>query len=141
MREAAELIPAVLDLFCCPVLCFKRAPVASSPCRLGLTKLPFRFPAVLAGFFYSPSLKQRLCRRRRCVCRRHRSAYNRQKRKTGSQCVRILSAVVPGGLSFELNQCLRQGVLSLHKGRALACTEPFRIPLAGKVRSGHVTVS
>ncbi|CAM9779456.1 unnamed protein product, partial [Laminaria digitata] len=49
------------------------------------------------------------------------------------QCVRILSAVVPNDLSFELNQCLRNGVLSLQKGHALACTEPFRIPLAGNV--------
>ncbi|CAM9239935.1 unnamed protein product [Ectocarpus sp. 12 AP-2014] len=49
------------------------------------------------------------------------------------QCVRILSAVVPGDLSFELNQCLRNGVRSLQNGHALACTEPFRIPLAGKV--------
>lgn len=50
------------------------------------------------------------------------------------QCVRILSSVVPNDLSFELNQCLRNGVLSLQKGHELACTEPFRIPLAGKVR-------
>eukprot|EP00903_Cladosiphon_okamuranus_P019215 g17669.t1 len=49
------------------------------------------------------------------------------------QCIRILSAVVPGSLSFELNQCLRNGVLSLQKGHALACTEPFRVSLAGKV--------
>ncbi|CAN0026364.1 unnamed protein product [Pylaiella littoralis] len=49
------------------------------------------------------------------------------------QCLRILSSVVPTGLSFELNQCLRNGVRSLQKGHALACTEPFRIPLAGKV--------
>ncbi|CAM9472804.1 unnamed protein product, partial [Hapterophycus canaliculatus] len=49
------------------------------------------------------------------------------------QCIRILSAVVPSGLSMELNQCLRNGVQSLQKGYALACTEPFRIPLAGKV--------
>ena len=52
------------------------------------------------------------------------------------QCVRILSAVVPNDLSFELNQCLRNGVLSLQKGHALACTEPFRIPLAGNVSKG-----
>ncbi|CAN0468903.1 unnamed protein product, partial [Scytosiphon promiscuus] len=50
------------------------------------------------------------------------------------QCIRILSTVVPSDLSFELNQCLRNGVRSLQKGYALACTEPFRIPLAGKVR-------
>ncbi|CAM9874653.1 unnamed protein product [Ectocarpus sp. 6 AP-2014] len=49
------------------------------------------------------------------------------------QCVRIFSAVVPGDLSFELNQCLRNGVRSLQNGHALACAEPFRIPLAGKV--------
>ncbi|CAM9834772.1 unnamed protein product [Scytosiphon promiscuus] len=49
------------------------------------------------------------------------------------QCIRILSTVVPSDLSFELNQCLRNGVRSLQKGYALACTEPYRIPLAGKV--------
>ena len=44
--------------------------------------------------------------------------------------------MVPNDLSFELNQCLRNGVLSLQKGHALACTEPFRIPLAGNVSKG-----
>lgn len=56
-----------------------------------------------------------------------------RSRAAPEQCVRILSAVVPNDLSFELNQCLRNGVLSLQKGHALACTEPFRIPLAGNV--------
>ena len=56
-------------------------------------------------------------------------------RKQPHQCVRILSAVVPANLSFELNQCLRNGVMSLQKGHALACTEPFRVALAGKVRT------
>lgn len=49
-----------------------------------------------------------------------------------------MSAVVPDDLSFELNQCLRNGVLSLQKDHALACTEPFRIPLAGKVCDGNI---
>lgn len=50
--------------------------------------------------------------------------------------MRILSAVVPNDLPFELNQCLRNGLSTLWKKHALACTEPFRIPLAGKVSDG-----
>lgn len=47
--------------------------------------------------------------------------------------LRIIAAVVPASLNFELNQCLRMAVISLQKHHGLACTEQWRIPLAGKV--------
>ncbi|CAM9371373.1 unnamed protein product, partial [Discosporangium mesarthrocarpum] len=49
------------------------------------------------------------------------------------QCVRILTSVVPTTLHTEMSQCVNNAMRNLLSAESLHCTEPFRIPLAGKV--------
>lgn len=116
----------------------QRAPAVALPywCDTARVSLPIftGIPAALARFFFATTMPYfATAAAAAAVCVAATYPPKTKILQNGSQCVRILSAVVPGGLSFELNQCLREGVLSLQRGRALACTEPFRIPLAGKV--------
>ena len=49
------------------------------------------------------------------------------------KCVIILTSVVPRQLPVQMALAVNQALMNLHKTAGVMCTEPFRVPSAGKV--------
>ena len=57
---------------------------------------------------------------------------SRSRFKLVLHCIMIVTSVVPPELPMELSLAVQNSLLALHR-HGVYCTEPFRIPLAGKL--------
>jgi manganese-transporting P-type ATPase len=82
-----------------------------------LRKLPQLYPAHLAGYILYYGLQEPPAKKSRF--------------KLYLNCAMVITSVIPPELPMQLTMAVNNSLLALRK-RSIFCTEPFRIPYAGK---------